>query len=74
MPDLELTVLPQRLKLARLQACLTQAELARAAGVRRETVHRLEAGSPVRLSSVRKICAALGLRPSEVVNITEGDL
>ena len=72
MPDLELTVIPDRLKRARLEACLTQAELARAAGVRRETVHRRENGLPARLLSVRKICAALGIRPGDVTRISEG--
>lgn len=72
MPDLELTVVPDLLKRARLEACLTQAELARQAGVRRETVHRLEAGLTARLSSVRKVCAALGIRPTEVTRISDG--
>jgi len=69
--DIELTVLPDALKRARLAACLTQAELAKAAGVRRETVFRLEGGAPARMSSLRKICAALGIRPSEITAIRE---
>lgn len=69
MPDLSLTVMPDALRLARLEACLTQSELARAAGIRRETVYRLEAGFPARPSSIRKIAAALGLRPDAIARI-----
>lgn len=69
MPDLELAVIPEALKRARLEACLTQGELAKAAGVRRETIARLEAGSPARPSSVRKIAAALGLRPDAITRV-----
>lgn len=69
MPDLNLAVIPDALKRARLEACLTQGELAKSAGVRRETVARLEAGHPARPSSVRKIAAALGLRPEAISRI-----
>lgn len=69
MPDLNLTVIPDALKRARLEACMTQGELARAAGVRRETVARLEAGAPARPSSVRKIASALGLKPEAISRI-----
>lgn len=72
MAEIELTVLPDALKRARLAACMTQAELAKAAGVRRETVHRLEGGAPARPSSLRKICAALGIRPADITRISEG--
>jgi transcriptional regulator with XRE-family HTH domain len=66
---MELAVVPEALKRARLEACMTQSELARAAGVRRETIARLEAGSPARPSSVRKIAAALGLKPDAITRI-----
>lgn len=69
MPPLELSVVPEALKRARLEACLTQGELAKAAGVRRETVARLEGGYPARPSSIRKIAAALGLRPDAIARI-----
>ncbi len=72
MPDLELTVIPEALIRARLEACLTQAELAKVAGVRRETIYRLEGGAPARVVSIRKICAALGIRPGDITQITQG--
>lgn len=69
MSDLSLAVIPEALRLARLEACMTQGELAKAAGVRRETVYRLEAGYPARPSSIRKIADALGLRPDAIARI-----
>lgn len=67
--EVSLTVIPDALRLARLEACLTQGELAKAAGVRRETVYRLEAGFAARPSSIRKIAAALGLQPDAITRI-----
>lgn len=69
MPTLTLTVDPEALLRARLSACYTQRELAQKAGVRRETVARLEAGAPARPSSVRKIADALGITPETFTHV-----
>lgn len=45
----------------RADRLLTQTELAKKAGVTRETVVSAEAGQPIRLATVRKLAAALGI-------------
>jgi transcriptional regulator with XRE-family HTH domain len=51
----------RRLSHARLQANLTQAELARRAGVGRSTVERLEAGNSTQLANFIRILRVLEL-------------
>jgi len=51
----------------RLQAALTQEDLRKLAGVSRQTVARGEAGEDIRLSSVRKLAAALKCRPLDLM-------
>ena len=62
---------PSPLRLARVSACLTQAELARQAGLSENTVVRLEGGrhSP-RAGTRAAIAAVIGL-PPEVIFPTE---
>jgi putative transcriptional regulator len=60
-PAAALAELGARLERRRLQANLTQDELAAQAGVGRATVQRLEAGRSVALSSLLRILRALGL-------------
>jgi len=56
-----LTALGGRLAQLRIDSGLTQAELARQAGVGRSTVERLEAGKSTQLSSFIRILRVLGL-------------
>jgi transcriptional regulator with XRE-family HTH domain len=58
-----------RLKAARLRKLLTQAELAARAGMTESTVNRLERGLQApRISSVRKLAAALGMPADELID------
>ena len=52
---------------------LNQDELADKAGVSRGTIQRLEAGYDARLPTVRKLAAALGVEPSELVEGASGN-
>jgi DNA-binding XRE family transcriptional regulator len=45
----------------RTQLCMTQADLAQAAGVNRMTVSRIEAGYDPRLSTLNELIRALGM-------------
>ena len=56
-----------RLRATRLAAVLTQAELAAKAGVSETTVVTAERGRKVRISTVRKLAAALGVEPRELL-------
>lgn len=51
-----------RLRAARIEQGLTQAELAKRAGVSRPTVARVEAGEDVSTATLEKIAGALRLR------------
>lgn len=55
----------------RLQAALTQQELARLAGVSRITVSRLEKGAPASTYSVRRLADALGVAVCAIAIVTE---
>ena len=48
----------------RADRLLTQSELAKKAGITRETVVNAEAGKPLRLATVRKLAKALGIEES----------
>lgn len=68
MPDLRpdetiLIELGARLSAARLSRNLTQSELARAAGVSKRTVERMEAGHSAQLTSFIRVLRALDLLP-----------
>ena len=65
-------VLLPGLKGARLRKAMIQAELARAAGLAPGTLARLETGAPAAPSSVRKLAAALGVEPAELMGEPEG--
>ena len=53
--------LSSRLVKHRLNRNLTQAELARAAGISTRTLARLESGEPIQLESFLRVLTALGL-------------
>lgn len=56
-----------RLRELRMEAALSQADLAEQAGVARTTIIRLEAGDPnVLPSTLRKLARALHVRPREL--------
>ncbi len=59
--DTVIAELGQRLRRHRLDRNITQAALAREAGVSAPTVQRLEAGASVQLSSLLRILRSLGL-------------
>lgn len=65
-------VLPQ-LKVWRRRRLWTQVDLARAAGVDQSTVNRIEQGGAARLSTARKLLAALGVDPREVAIDEDGN-
>lgn len=50
-----------RIGQARLQRNLTQIELANQSGISKRTLERMEAGGSVQLSSLIRVCRALGL-------------
>ena len=50
----------------RREQALSIRELGRMAGLAHQTMVSAEAGKPIRLSSVRKIAQALGVKPMEV--------
>lgn len=56
-----------RLRRVRERQALTMRELAAQAGVALGTVYRLEHGKPAELPTVRKLAAALGVRPHELM-------
>jgi len=56
----------QRVRALRLKHALSQLDLAAKAGVSRQALARLELGDAVRPSTVRKIAAALGVRPTRL--------
>ena len=56
-----LAELGTRLERARLERNLTQRELAEQAGVERKAVQRIEAGEPVKVTSLIRALRALGL-------------
>ena len=60
-------VLLPGLKATRLRRAMTQAELARAAGVAMGTVARLETGSPAAPSTLRKLADALRVEPDALL-------
>lgn len=55
------------LREARRAAVITQAELAAKAGVTEATIVAAEKGKKVRISTVRKLAAALGVEPRELM-------
>jgi transcriptional regulator with XRE-family HTH domain len=60
-----------RLKALRHARFLSQAELAQAAGMSKLGIGRIEAGQPARLSTIRKLAAALGVTPGELAAVDE---
>ena len=65
-----------RLREIRLSAVLTQVALAAKAGVAEPTVVAAERGKKIRISTVQKLAAALGVSPQDLVrteHTTEGD-
>jgi transcriptional regulator with XRE-family HTH domain len=62
--DAILTELGERLARLRIERQITQAELARQAGVSKRTVERIEAGASTQLSSLLRILRVLDLLPN----------
>ncbi|MDH3376667.1 MAG: helix-turn-helix domain-containing protein [Gammaproteobacteria bacterium] len=59
-----LTEIGERLARARIDAQLTQADLAEQAGVSKRTVERIEAGGSAQLSNIVRILRVLGRLPN----------
>jgi transcriptional regulator with XRE-family HTH domain len=69
-PSRVVRVFRERLLTLRLKLALSQEELADKAGIGRSTIIKLERGGHCpRPSTVRKLARALGVRPSELVDI-----
>ena len=67
-PEKEVAMQLPRLRECRERALLTQAELAEKAGVSEVTINRLENGRHApRFSTVRKLAAALGVPPTDLM-------
>jgi transcriptional regulator with XRE-family HTH domain len=63
-----------RLRQVRERLFVTQAELAARTGIAEATLSRIENGlQRPRISTVRKIAAALGVRPEELVDWEAGE-
>jgi transcriptional regulator with XRE-family HTH domain len=62
-------VLVPGLRALRLERALTQDELAHRARVGRKTVMRAEAGQHIRISSVRRLAAALRVSPARLQRV-----
>lgn len=59
---------PEKLRAARERAILSQEDLAKEAGLSRQTVARLEAGGPPPYpSTIRKLAKALRVKPQDLV-------
>jgi transcriptional regulator with XRE-family HTH domain len=56
----------------RKRRALTQQDLAQAAGVSRGTVNRAEQGLAIDVAVVRKVAAALGVAPAQLMDGGEG--
>jgi len=56
----------QRVRALRYQHALSQIDLAARAGLDRFTIMRLERGSPVRPSTLRRVAHALGVPPTAI--------
>jgi transcriptional regulator with XRE-family HTH domain len=56
-----------RLRAVRERKALTQEELANLAGVSRQTVLKIEGGLEPRPPTIRKLAAALGVQPSDLM-------
>jgi transcriptional regulator with XRE-family HTH domain len=56
------------LRRLRVEAALSQRDLADRAGVTQTTIVKAEAGHEVRPSTVRRLAKALGVEPRELVN------
>jgi transcriptional regulator with XRE-family HTH domain len=57
----------EKLKTLREERVLTVAELARQAGVSKNTISKAENGGSVYPSTVRKLAGALGVDPSDLI-------
>ncbi len=55
------------LKRQRILAALSQAQLAKRAGLQRGTVNRIENGGEAGVSALRKLSDALGVEPRELI-------
>lgn len=59
---------PQRLKLERQERCMSQSDLATAAGITTATVSRLESGYHQAMPrTIRRLAEALDLKPSALI-------
>lgn len=65
-PRATLVVIPG-LRHWRIARALTQEELAQRASLNRVSVGRLETGTPARMSTIRRLAAALGVDPGDLM-------
>ena len=69
MPYQRLTVRGDALRRVRLAAAMTQADLAREAGVIATTISHMEGSRKARPTTVRKVAAALGVDPRDIATL-----
>lgn len=60
---------PIRLRTLRLEQALSQRSLARVAGLRPATVSDIENGAQARISTIKALADALGVRPTEIASL-----
>lgn len=66
-----LTVIPEALRRARLEAFLERSELAEKADVSEATIRAFEQSpKPAKISTIRAIAKALGCDPSDISEVT----
>jgi transcriptional regulator with XRE-family HTH domain len=58
-----------KLRQFRQQRVMSISDLSKESGVHRNTIHRIEQGKPAYTSTIRKLAAALDVKPSELVRV-----
>lgn len=68
-----LRIIPHKLRARRLEACLTQLELAQKTGLSEAWILEIEAGraNGTRPNNVRKLAEGIGCSPSEISEVVE---
>jgi len=63
-----------KLKELRRERVMSITDLSEESGVHRNTIHRIEQGSPAYTSTIRKLAKALGVEPRDLIRISSHEL